>query len=226
MRKKVFLLDIDGTLLHSGGAGTRSLTKSFHQIYGIENAFDNIIMDGKTDPEIVKEGIFKNMAKKDITPEEVNRVLREYVAFLEKEIWTSPNYHLLPGVEEMLKELYARDNILLGLATGNIEAGAKIKLKRGGIDKYFRFGGYGSDSEDRGEVIRIAVERAKRLLSEGISGKEDIYVIGDTPRDIIFGRQANTITVGVATGRYSIEELQSYSPDYLLPNLTYYKTLL
>lgn len=226
MKQKVFLFDIDGTLLHTGGAGTRSLARSFQKIYGIENAFKGITMDGKTDPEIVKEAFRQNGVKQRIETPEIQKVFTEYIPFLKREIWRSTNYRLMPGVEEMLEDLHAHENILLGIASGNIQQGAEIKLKRGGIDKYFLFGAYGSDAEDRGEVIRIAISRAKKFLPETELTKEDIYVIGDTPRDIIFGHQAQATTVGVATGRYSLEELKEFSPDYLLPNLTYYKTLL
>ena len=226
MRQKVFLLDIDGTLLHTGGAGTRSLSRAFQKIYGIENAFQGITMDGKTDPEIVREAIRKNKVKQEIEPTKIEEILTEYIAFLKEEILISPNYRLMPGVKEMLEDLHARQNILLGIASGNIQQGAEIKLKRGGIDKYFLFGGYGSDSEDRGELVRLAISRAKKFLPETELTKEDIYVIGDTPRDIIFGHQAQTTTVGVATGRYSLEELKQLSPDYLLSDLTFYKTLL
>jgi phosphoglycolate phosphatase len=226
MRQKVFLLDIDGTLLHTGGAGTRSLARSFQKIYGIENAFQGITMDGKTDPEIVKEAICLNELKQEIEPDEIDKIFMEYVSFLKEEIWISPNYRLMPGVKEMLEDLYARKNILLGIASGNIQQGAEIKLERGGIHKYFLFGGYGSDSESRGEVIRIAISRARKFLPNIELNKEDIYVIGDTPRDIIFGRQSHATTVGVATGRYSLEELNEFYPDYLLPDLTFYKGLL
>lgn len=219
-------MDIDGTLLHTGGAGTRSLSKSFQKIYGIEKAFQGITMDGKTDPEIVKEAIQRNGIKQEIEPAELERIFAEYIAFLKEEIWISPNYRLMPGVKDMLENLHARENILLGIASGNIQQGAEIKLKRGGIDKYFLFGGYGSDSEDRGEVIKIAISGAKELLPGIELSKEDIYVIGDTPRDIIFGRQAHATTVGVATGRYPLEELKEFLPDYLLADLTFYKTLI
>jgi phosphoglycolate phosphatase-like HAD superfamily hydrolase len=225
-KQKVFLFDIDGTLLHTGGAGTKSLTRSFQKIHGIENAFQGITLDGKTDPEIVKEAMGRHRVKQEIKPMEIKEIFREYIDFLKEEIIISPNYHLMPRVKEMLEDLHGRENILLGIASGNIQQGAEIKLKRGGIYKYFRFGAYGSDAEDRGEVIRKAIKRGKNLLPGIELSKKDFYVIGDTPRDIIFGRQCHATTVGVATGRYSLEELRQLSPDFLLPDLTDYQTLL
>jgi phosphoglycolate phosphatase-like HAD superfamily hydrolase len=189
VKQRVFLFDIDGTLLHTGGAGTKSLTKSFRKIHGIENAFQGITLDGKTDPEIVKEAMEQNRVKQEIKPAEIEEIFREYIDFLKEEIIISPNYRLMRGVTEMLEDLHAREDILLGIASGNIQQGAEIKLKRGKIHKYFLFGAYGSDAENRGEVISIAIKRGKNLLPGVKLSKKDFYVIGDTPRDIIFGRQ-------------------------------------
>jgi len=224
MEKTIVLMDIDGTLLYTGGAGRRALHRAFQEVYGGGEVLEEIRMDGKTDPEIVREAL-QMMGRTSISPEEIHRILANYLRFLREEVWKSPNYRLLPGVREMLEDLATREEILLGLATGNIQAGAEIKLARVGINSYFRFGGYGSDSENRAEVIRIAIARAQHLFSLQRLRKDQVYVIGDTPRDIIYGRQASATTVAVATGRFTPRELGVYYPDYLLSDLTQYRSL-
>ena len=220
--KKLFLFDLDGTLLNTGGAGSRALGRAFSDLYGIENSLNGIVLDGRTDPWIIRE-VFRRHGKQE--KNDFQQLVEKYLLLLAQEVQSSLNFHVLPGIKQILKGLSEQADALIGLATGNIEQGAWIKLKRASLNPFFRLGGYGSDAEDRTKLIRIAVRRGEEMLKQSL-GKEDVYVIGDTPRDIRSGNEAQTTTVAVATGRYSIEELCSYRPDNLFPDLSDHQSFL
>jgi phosphoglycolate phosphatase-like HAD superfamily hydrolase len=215
---KLFLFDIDGTLINSGGAGRKSLNATFKELYGINSATEGINPHGKTDPIIVRE-IFKDKLGREPSNEELKRVFERYVEYLKFFILKSDGYKVLPGVKRFLEVLSER-NAILGLATGNIEEGAKIKLAPSGLLKFFSFGSYGSDSEIRKEIIRIAIERGNKRARELGGEITDIYVVGDTHHDIICAKEVNAYSVAVATGVYSEDELLSYSPDFIFKDFS------
>ena len=124
---------------------------------------------------------------------------------------------MLPGIVDILDQMSARADVILGLATGNIELGARVKLERGSLNSYFTFGGFGSDSEDRAGLVRKGVEDAARRLGSPIHAV-DVFVIGDTPRDIDAGRAGGFKTVGVATGRYSTGQLAQAGATFVISN--------
>src|SRR5436190_4923476 len=201
------------TLVSTGGAGLRALDRACRKLLSIENAMQGIDPSGKTDPAIVRE-IF---ARSRVVPDHgvhIDTVLESYLGFLHEEVGMSDKYHVLPGIVEILEDVSARPNTMLGLATGNIELGARVKLQRGGLNKYFSFGGFGSDSEDRTELVRKAAEAAIQKYGNSIRS-QDIFVIGDTPLDIAAGRDAGYKTVGVATGKYSTVVLQQADPTFV-----------
>ncbi len=212
---KILLFDIDGTLILSGGAGDRSLTRAFDKLYGLKGAMEGIKPAGKTDPAIVRE-IFRR--KLDIEPSEqqINEILQHYVEFLKEEVASSPGYRVLPGVIPLLKALDAEPDVLLGLATGNIRDGARIKLSRADLWRFFRFGGFGSDSEARDEIVKIAVRRGLEMANYD---PELVLVIGDTPRDIWAAHAAGVRAMGIATGPYSVDELLEAGADAAVENL-------
>jgi len=218
MQTKVLLFDIDATLLLSGRAGTRALNRTFEELYGIQSAMDDIRPDGKTDPLIFRE-IFQNRLP-GIAPDlEFQRAADLYLGYLEEELNDSPGFCLMPGVETLLEELSGQKGIALGLATGNLEKGAWLKLKRGGLADYFHFGGYGSDAENRTDLVRVAMKRAEAHVGEAVPAG-DIFVIGDTQRDILHAKEAGVRTVAVATGRTTEEELARHEPDHLFRDLS------
>lgn len=221
---ELLLFDIDGTILLSGGSAIRAVNRALSTVFGIENAMDGIKADGKTDPIILRE-IFNKGLGRDFLPEEANIVFKQYVLFLKEEITNSQGFRIMPGIPELLKALSERKGLILGIATGNIEAGAWIKLERAGLNSYFKFGGFGSDSENREQLIRIAIERGKALRDQNREF-ENIFVIGDTPFDIIHGRAAGAQTVAVATGSYSVNGLEKYSPDFLFENFSDIESVL
>jgi len=214
MAPKVLLFDIDATLLLSGNAGGRALNRVFLELYGVPGAFDFVRPHGKTDPMIFREMLAAWTP--DLPPDpELARIGERYLDYLEEELEASPGYRIMPGVKPLLDALSQMPTLALGLATGNLERGAWLKLRRGGLDGYFRFGGFGSDAEDRAELVRVAVERAENHLGRTVVPAEDVYVIGDTPRDIRCGREVGTRTVAVATGTSGVEELALHGPDHV-----------
>ncbi|HWP91589.1 MAG TPA: HAD family hydrolase [Thermodesulfobacteriota bacterium] len=221
---KLILFDIDGTILLTGGAAVRAVNRAFEKLFRIPNAMDGIRADGKTDPIILRE-IFNRNLGRDYEPEEASIVYKEYVLFLGEEITDSSGFKIMPGVTQLIKTLSIEQGLTLGLATGNIEEGARIKLKRTGLDSYFKFGGFGSDSEERNQLIRIAIERGKALFNHK-KEFEAAFVIGDTPFDIIHGREAGAKVVAVATGSYSARELEKYDPDFLFEDFSDFKSVL
>jgi len=214
----VLLFDIDMTLLWSGYAGTRALNRTFADLYGIEDAFRDVRPDGKTDPLIFREIFGRRLPA--VSPErEMGRLAERYLVYLEEELQKTTAFRLMPGVEALLGALSASPGLTLGLATGNLERAAWLKLQRGGIAPRFRFGGFGSDSPNRTELIRAAVRRAEEHLGEELPNGQ-VWVIGDTPLDIRHARQAGVKVVAVATGRSSVEDLARCEPDRVFPDLS------
>lgn len=206
---KLLLFDVDQTLISTGGAGIRALNRAFQKLYSVENAMEGVLPHGKTDPGIIREILHNHPipSLSDGFPTDMTAILDSYLEFLDNEIDSTPSYKILPGIEGILNSLARRSDIAIGLATGNIEAGARIKLERGNLNRYFPFGGFGSDSENRTELVRQGAEKAAAYLGR-MPDAADVFVIGDTPRDIFAGREAGFLTVGVATGKYSQAELK------------------
>ncbi len=215
---KILLFDIDATLLKSGYAGNRALNRAFYLLYGLSDAMGGIRPDGKTDPLIIREVLVDKLS--DLNPDlEIPRVAEIYLKFLEEEVAESPAFQVMPGVQELLQQIYKIPSLCLGLATGNFESGARIKLQRAGLDGYFSFGGYGSDAENRTELVQVAIQRAEQYMG-GAVPRDIVYVIGDTPRDIKHAKEAGVKTVAVATGRSGLDELAGYNPDHLFFDLS------
>ena len=215
---KVFLFDIDQTLINTGGAGLRGLDRACLKLFRLENAMEGISPHGKTDPAIVREILRRKLGSETSTNTDIATILDSYISFLKEEVHTSATYRVLPGVQTLLDQLAARGDVLVGLATGNIELGARIKLERGGLNPYFSFGGFGSDAEDRTELVRKAAEKAAHK-NGGFIAPSNIFVIGDTPLDIDAGNRAGFKTMGVATGSYSVEQLLASGAVIAVPDL-------
>ena len=212
---KVLLFDIDGTLLHSGGAGKRAFVLTLREAFEIDDPLEDIPFSGKTDPLIIRE-IF---AKHGIEPSagHFDLFLGRYVDVLQR-IVADPRGRVMPGVQEVLDSCFEDTRFLLGLLTGNIQRGAQIKLGHYRLNHYFAFGAFGDDHEDRNEIARIAHERSRRQSGRDVTA-DSIFVIGDTPRDIECGKTIGARTVAVATGKYSLDELRVHRPDVLLESL-------
>lgn len=218
MVPKIILFDIDGTLLLTGGAGKIALEKCFERVLGISGAWGQTIPDGKTDPAIIGEIAINSMGR-ELFPCEYKRLCELYLRILKEELETTPDFRLLQGVPELLAELSAQRSLLIGLATGNFEEAAYLKLKRGNIRHFFSFGGYGSDSGDRAEFTQKAYDRGLEKCTQFVP-LDNVYVVGDTGRDILAGKKIGAHTIAVASNRSTREELENYAPDHLLQDLS------
>jgi phosphoglycolate phosphatase len=209
---KLVLFDIDGTLLRSDGAGKRAIHRALLEVFGATGP-DDYHLDGKTDKQIVRELMrFEGHADERIDAS-MHDLLELYLRYLQEELVAATGRaRLLPGVPELLEALEARRDVILGLLTGNLERGARAKLAAVGLDfDRFRVGAFGSDHEHRPELPAIARTRTKGTLGVDIRG-EAMVVIGDTPADLTCGRSLGASAIGVATGRYSVDELLQHDP--------------
>jgi phosphoglycolate phosphatase-like HAD superfamily hydrolase len=213
---KIFLFDIDGTLMDSGGAGRRSLEYAFASVCDLNRALDNISLAGKTDPKIIKETLRDHGIEGNdgILP----RLKASYLEHLEKEIQTVEK-HLKPGIPALLEALEASGNSPIGLLTGNMEAGAEIKLGSLGIHKHFGFGAFGSDHEDRNMLLPFALRRYKALTGREAVASQCV-VIGDTPRDVECAKPYGAMSIAVETGYSTAEELVAAGADAILKDLS------
>ncbi len=207
---RVVLFDIDGTLLQSGGVGRIAMEKALAHVFGSPGSSD-YHYDGKTDRQIVRDLMRLDGLNDEQIDKKMDDVIRAYLADLHVELAPGKrDVHVFVGVRELLDELEERDDITLGLLTGNVEPGARAKLGAAGIDiDRFRINAFGSDHELRPELPGVAQRRAKEILGKDIAGNR-VIVIGDTPADIRCGESIGARAIGVATGRYSTEELASH----------------
>jgi phosphoglycolate phosphatase len=214
---RLALFDIDGTLILTGGAGMRAFYRALRQVFGIRVDGEVIHPDGKTDPLIAQQ-VLEHFGQSERWNEDSRaQLFAAYVSYLEEEMQQARArgaIRILPGVTELLDRLAADPGFAIGLVTGNLEQGAWIKLASAGLASYFRFGGYGSDSEDRTTLIREAIHRGTQLVAP--SAVEGVFVLGDTPLDIIHGHAAGASVVAVASARYREEDLQTHGPDLLV----------
>ncbi len=212
------LFDIDGTLLTSKGAGRRAMRRALLAVYGTEGSINTYPMAGKTDQVIIREALKEaGLTLKDINAR-FDEYRRLYVIYLEEELQRSPP-DSLPGAHALVQRLHSRNDILLGLLTGNLEEGAFLKLRYAGFEPaLFKVGAFGSDAVYREELPPIAVQRAYSLTGRKFKGK-DVVIVGDTPLDIQCSRTVDAKSVAVATGPYSPTELHTYGPDVVLPDL-------
>ncbi|MDQ2932016.1 MAG: HAD family hydrolase [Gemmatimonadota bacterium] len=212
------LFDIDGTILWSDGAGRRAMTEALMAVFGGAGPTD-YHYDGKTDPQIVRD-LMRASGHTDATIDErLDPLMRRYLGGLERELAGGTRAHVFDGVRDLLDLLEARDDIVLGLLTGNLRDGAAIKLRAAGIDiDRFKVCAFGSDHHARAELPALAQQRAKDELGLDIPG-DHIYVIGDTPADITCGQGIGARAIAVATGRYTPEELARHHPYALFPSL-------
>jgi phosphoglycolate phosphatase len=215
---KLVLFDIDGTILWSDGAGRRAMTEALTSVFGSAGPTD-YRYDGKTDPQIVRD-LMRATGHDDATIDErIDPLMTHYLGGLERELAAGTHAHVFDGVRELLDALEARDDVVLGLLTGNLRAGAEIKLRAAGIGvERFRVCAFGSDHHVRGALPALAQRRALEELGYTIPG-ERIYVIGDTPADIACGQSIGARAIAVATGRYTPEELARHQPYALFSSL-------
>jgi phosphoglycolate phosphatase-like HAD superfamily hydrolase len=210
------LFDIDGTLITTGGAGAVAWREAFDELFGIPADIGQFSDAGMTDPEVGRL-TFLNVIGREPASEELAGVLAKRLEFLPGAVAQSTGYRVLPGVEAALARLEG-DGYLLGLTTGGVEAAARVKLERAGLNEYFAFGGYGSDSPDRAELTKRAVQRAEAIHGRALEPRR-CAVVGDTPLDIAAAHAASAFAVGVASGHFTVDELREAGADLVLASL-------
>lgn len=211
----VVLFDVDETLVHTGGAGGRSWKAAFETLYGTSADIGEHTSAGETDPAVAKE-TFVAVLGRDPSDDELDKLYGQYLLHLADDIVVAEQYRVLPGAEQTLVAL-GRAGTLLGLVSGAMEGAARTKLIPADLNRYFIFGAYGSDSPDRAELTRLAIEKAAQLHHQ--LRPSQVFVIGDTPRDLEAARAAGAVSVGVASGRYSVTELEAAGGDHVLRSL-------
>ncbi len=207
MTPTVLLFDIDGTLVTTGGAGRRALELAFERTWGRADACNGFRFDGMTDWAIARGGL--GAIGVEATREKIEQLLAVYVEVLEEEVRAVPEerYRLHAGMREAVEMAHAR-GMAVGLGTGNIREGARLKLERVRIYDRFAFGGFGDDHELRPELIRVGADRGAALL--GVPREQArVVVIGDTPRDVEAAQAIGAQSVGVATGAFTVEQLRA-----------------
>ena len=218
----VYLFDVDGTLVSAGGAGRRAFERAVaDRCRPVDGALRDLRLDGLTDRLIVRKALaLLGLAFDDAI---CDALLARYVEHLRTEIH-GPGYAVLPGVVAALEALGSRGAVV-GLCTGNVVEGARLKLGRGGLDRYFDWGasavfGFAADGEEREKLVHAALRRATARLGRAV-GPREALVVGDTPRDVDAAHHAGCPVLAVATGRYSESELRACGADHVVPTLAH-----
>jgi phosphoglycolate phosphatase-like HAD superfamily hydrolase len=216
----VYLFDIDGTLVSAGGAGRRAFERAVAERCGpVDGALEGLRLDGLTDRLIARKAMA--LLGRAFDDALCDALLARYVEHLRAEI-LGPGYAVLPGVVPALEALHAR-GALVGLCTGNVVDGARLKLGRGGLDRYFDWTagavcGFAADGEEREKLVHAALRRASARLGRPVAASEAL-VVGDTPRDVDAAHHAGCPVLGVATGRYAQDELRAAGAEHVVPDL-------
>jgi phosphoglycolate phosphatase-like HAD superfamily hydrolase len=213
---RLVLFDIDGTLIHTGGAGEKAFARVFASFFGVNNGTEKLKFAGRTDTAILREFLIHNA----IAPsaENMEQFFDAYVFLLEQKLHALPG-GIHPGVWDWLHDLRSLpEPPVIGLLTGNIRLGAEIKLRRFGLWEQFEVGAFADDSAERNEIAAIARQRGEALLRTKLRG-EEVLVIGDTPLDIACARHIGARVLTVATGQYRRRDLLPLDPDWAVDDL-------
>jgi phosphoglycolate phosphatase len=218
--RKLVLFDIDGTILLTAGAGRRAIVAAVAAEVENPEVFEGIRFDGKTDPQILVEMLAAAGQPEPHGSPRIRALCERYVGLLALEL-ERPSTHttIMPGVHRLLDRLEAEPGVVLGLLTGNLEEGAALKLRSGGIaPERFRVGAYGSDAAHRPDLPPIAARRAAPIFGREPRGAE-VVIIGDTPADVACGTGIEARALGVATGSYSVADLTACTAHAVFEDL-------
>jgi phosphoglycolate phosphatase len=222
---RLVLFDIDETMISSDGAGRRALAKAFKEKHNIDESAVSVPMSGKTDPQIIMEiftalGHDQNWAKN-----QVNELIECYLGYLDQELAGAGQYIMHEGVLEILDVLETHPHCHLGLLTGNVERGARKKLERFKLNRFFEIGAYGCDSANRLDLPEFAVKRAESHFETKFVPQQ-VVIIGDSVNDIACAHGYGARALAVNTGRTSWDDLAGHKPHTLLKNLADTQTVL
>jgi phosphoglycolate phosphatase-like HAD superfamily hydrolase len=238
---RLLLFDVDGTLVLTGGAAARAMDEAFHEVFGVQGAFDHVPMPGRTDGAILVDAFVRALPQSQIlagalseagvqpVDGQVARFKAAYLARFAEEIHkpvpvdpAKPSRlrfkGVLPGVRELLDALSSRPDMFLGLLTGNYKQGARIKLEYFDLWRYFACGAFGDDAVNRHELVPVAIARSREAGCPALDS-HDVVIIGDTPLDVACARDAGINCLAVATGGYSVDALQAAGADVALASL-------
>jgi phosphoglycolate phosphatase-like HAD superfamily hydrolase len=216
---RLVLFDVDGTLVNAGGAGRMALARALDSVYGTVGAIERYDFRGKTDPRIVLDLLGDAGWAEAAIRARLDACFAAYVRELDALVGDGARVRLLPGVTDVVRVLSERADVVVGLLTGNIEPGARVKLRPTGLWPFFRVGAFGSDDVDRRRLPAIARRRARESLGQEIPF-ERVTIIGDTPLDVDCARGCGAFAVAVATGRHTEDELAACGPDRLFADLS------
>ncbi len=215
---RLVLFDIDGTLVHTGHAGTQAFAKTFATEFKLHHGSEKMKFSGVTEVNLVRE--FFGIHGLPETPEHFAQFFEPYVFWLDN-ILARSQTKICPGVWELIHGLRALPSPpTLGLLTGNIQLGAEIKLRHFGLWEVFQLGGFADDHEERDHIAAAALERGRRVLGKNLKPQE-VVVIGDTPFDVRCGKFIGAKTLAVATGGAKLDELKHLKPDWAVADLTH-----
>jgi phosphoglycolate phosphatase-like HAD superfamily hydrolase len=212
---KLVLFDIDKTLIEGSKSQRIAFSEAFKKVYGVDTTIDVINHEGTTDQQIIIEVLKKNGLKEEVIKSKIKQCMKVMVKCFEKNI-RKEKIIVLEGVRELLEELN-KHNFLMGLVTGNLEPIARGKLMKVNLNHYFKFGGFGNENINRTNLIKLAIKKAKENFA--FESDNNIFLFGDTPRDINAGKKVGVKTIGVATGIHSIKQLKNAGADFVLKNL-------
>jgi len=213
---RIVLFDIDGTLVSTGGAGAVAWKQAFQELHGIPADINQFTDAGMTDPDVGAQ-TFEAVLHRRPSPHELAQLIQRRLEHLPEAVTGSAGYKVLPGVAERLKQL-SRDGHLLGIVTGNGDGAAHVKLQRGDLNRWFTFGAYAAAGLERADIVREAVGRGEAILGQDVPTAQ-IFVVGDTPRDIEAAHAVGCTAIGVATGHYDVAALRAAGADHVLETM-------
>jgi phosphoglycolate phosphatase-like HAD superfamily hydrolase len=211
------LFDIDGTILLTQGAGVKAMQDAGRDLYGQHFTIDGIEFSGRLDTLIWADLTQRNGVEN--TDHEHDRFRAAYGAKLAERLRTNPTAQLLPGVKALVEALDEADHATIGLLTGNYPETGRLKIQAAGLDPdLFKVNAWGCDGRARRDLPPLAMERHRQLVGRPITG-ESVVIIGDTPHDIDCARTHGCRSIGVATGAFSVADLQEIGADLTVPTL-------
>jgi len=217
MTPTVLLFDIDGTLLHGGGSGRRAVERVFGERFARREVFDAVRFHGMTDRAIVRGGLVRAGLPADEAA--IDALCAAYLAALAEEVPRAEGFRVMPGAAALLDALDGRPGVAVGLGTGNLREGARIKLEHARLYHHFAFGGFGCDAEDRAELIRIGAERGARHVGRDLADCR-VIVIGDTPKDVAAAQAIGARSLTVETSGFSAADLLAAGATWAFADLT------
>ncbi len=219
MTTRLLLFDIDGTLVLTGGAGKRAISRAFHELFGVADAFAGVSLSGRTDRYLVEQGLERSGVP--VTADALARVRERYLMRLAEAIHEPAHgiQAVLPGITRLLDALDDHAHVHCALLTGNYEAGARIKLEYFDLWRRFGWGAFGDDHAERDRIALAAVAEAP-ARGVALHDPRHAIVVGDTPFDVSCARAAGARVIAVATGGHTTGELRECHPDAVFEDLS------